>query len=692
MVTRTRPRQQRTAKAPSGSRPPGSGTKRGSTKKGPRSQASRNKQTRSRANEQGRKRRIRLWSALRGLLVVAIWALVAMLGVVAWFAYDLPDVDEVAGLTRRPSVTVEAADGTMLASFGALYGPAVPVDDLPAYLPAAVMAVEDRRFYDHWGIDPLGILRAAFVNLRAGHVVQGGSTITQQVAKNLFLTHERSYKRKIQEVLLALWLEARFTKDQILTLYLNRVYLGAGTYGVEAAAQRYFDRSAREVTLYQAAMLAGLLKAPSRYNPVADPEAARRRTAVVLRAMADAGVLTSAQAEEVAAAGGKAVAGVRRGGVGRHFADWIMERVDEYVGRTDQDVVVHTTLDYRLQAAAERAVAEMLRTEGPSKGVTEAAVVVLDPEGAVRAMVGGRDYGRSQFNRAVQAHRQPGSAFKPFVYLAALEAGMEPDDTVTDAPVRVEGWSPTNFDGTFRGAVTLREAAARSLNTVAVSLQERVGRDAVMAVAERLGVPAGMQPTPSLALGTEEVALLPLTAAYAPFANGGKGVLPHGIVTITGRDGRVLYSRTGEGLGQVVKPGDVAAMNDLLGAVIAWGTGKAAALDRPAAGKTGTSQDHRDAWFIGYTADFVAGVWMGNDDDRPTKGVTGGGMPARLWTRVMQEAHEGLPPRPLPSVRGESGLTRFLRNLFGGRDGRPPVQRESPNGGFPVDWGKPGNN
>ncbi|MGC2857351.1 transglycosylase domain-containing protein [Novispirillum sp. DQ9] len=605
---------------------------------------------------------------MRWALVLAVWGVVAGIGVVAYFAYDLPNLDDVAGMTRRPSVTVLAADGTPVAAFGQLYGDVIPVEEMPAYLPGAVMAVEDRRFHDHWGVDPLGIARAAVTNLVRGRVVQGGSTITQQTAKNLFLSNERNLKRKVQEVLLAVWLETRFTKNQILTLYLNRVYLGAGTYGVEAAAQRYFGRSAREVSVYQAAMLAGLLKAPSRYNPLADAAAAEARTAVVLRAMIDAGMLTEEQAASARSSSGQAVAGVRRAGVGRHFADWVMETVEDYVS-LDRDVVVRTTLDMRLQTAAESVLAATLREAGPKAGASEGAVVVLAPDGAVRAMAGGRDYAASQYNRAVQAQRQPGSAFKPIVFLAALEAGIRPDDRVLDAPITIGNWSPTNFDGTFRGEVTFREVAARSLNTPTVRLQERVGRSKVIAAARRVGLEGDLPATASLALGTEEMSLLPLTAAYAPFGNGGTLALPHGIVEISDREGTVLYRRAGSGGGRVIEPHIAGAMNDLLGAVTAWGTGKAAALDRPAAGKTGTSQSNRDAWFIGYTADMVAGVWVGNDDDTPMKGVTGGGLPARIWKQVMTEAHRGLPPRPLPTARDEdTGLSRLFREIFGSGD------------------------
>ncbi len=625
--------------------------------------AAKAKNSRSRAPRQERKGGGLAWRLTRWALTAVVWMVIALILTLGYFAYDLPEVDSIEVATRRPSILVEAADGTRIGSFGALYGEVVQVQDLPPYLPGAVLAVEDRRFHDHMGIDVLGLARAMWVNLRARRLVQGGSTITQQAAKNLFLSHERTVKRKVQELLLALWLEAKFSKAQILTLYLNRVYLGAGTYGVEAAAQRYFGRSAREVTPYQAAVLAGLLKAPSRYNPAASPQAARDRAAVVLGSMVEAGVLTAAQAQ--AARQGGDGAAMARARPGRHFADWVMERADEYVGAVDSDIVIRTTLDPALQAAAEAALRDVLTAEGGKAEAGDGAIVVLDGSGAIRAMVGGRDYAASQFNRATQALRQPGSAFKPFIYLTAVESGMRPDDTVVDAPITVDGWSPDNFDHRTRGPVTLAEAVADSLNTVAVRISEQVGRAKVLATARRLGLDIPAAAPPSVALGTSETALLPLTGAYAPFANGGFGVIPHGIEDIRARDGRTLYRRQGGGPGRVIDEESLYYLNRLLAGVIDHGTGKAAAIARPAAGKTGTSADFRDAWFIGYTADYVAGVWIGNDDNRPTRRVTGGGLPARVWAKVMTAAHRGLPARPLPGKAPKDPFTRLLRDVLG---------------------------
>jgi len=583
--------------------------------------------------------------ALRWSLILGIWVAVALTGVGVWYGYDLPTVIRLEPPTRRASISVVAADGAVLATYGDLYGGPVRVADVSPRLVQAIVATEDRRFYDHAGFDPIGILRAAWVNWRAGSVRQGASTITQQVAKNVFLTPERTFRRKLQEVMIAVWLEARFSKEQILTLYLNRVYMGAGTYGVAAASQRYFGKPAKTLDLAEAAVIAGLPKAPSRLSPLSNPDGAWERAKVVLVAMAETGFVSEAAAANalrpsfVAPAGGATV---------RYFTDWVVERAADYVGAGNRDLVVVTTIDAKLQRVAEEALTTRLDQEGGKVNAGQGAVVALSPDGAVRAMVGGRDYQESQFNRAAQGNRQPGSAFKLFVFLAGLEAGIAPSDVFDDAPVSVGRWQPGNFDGRYRGAITLREAAVQSINTVAVRVSERVGRERVIAAARRLGISTKIPPYPSLALGTAEVSLVELTAAYGALPAGGRSLMPHGIVEIRDTQGRVLYRRQGSGGGQAIAPGVVAALNDMLGGVIAAGTGRAAAIGRPAAGKTGTTQDYRDAWFVGYTADLVAGVWVGNDDNAPMKGVTGGQLPARIWRDFMAVALAGTPPKALP--------------------------------------------
>jgi penicillin-binding protein 1A len=590
-----------------------------------------------------------LWLGLgKWTLVGAIWSLFLGVLFVGWLAYDLPDVSKLDKIERRPSVTLVTADGGMLASFGDLYGEPVKLADLPSYLPQAVIATEDRRFYRHPGFDPIGILRAIYVNIREGRLVQGGSSITQQLAKNVFLTPERSIRRKGQEMLLAFWLEYRFSKDEILTLYLNRVYLGAGTYGVDAAAHKYFGKPASALTAYEAAMIAGLLKAPSHYNPFSDPEAAATRARLVVSNMVQAGYLTQTQARGIidSADIGRPV---QAGPTGRYFADWVLDQVTSYVGYSDRDLVVVTTLDTKLQRLAEAEVERLLAEQGATREAGQAALVTMEPDGAVRAMVGGRNYGISQFNRAAQAQRQPGSAFKAFAFLAGFESGLTPDSHFVDAPISVGGWRPGNYNDRYYGDVTLREAFARSLNSVAVQVTQRVGPAKVADVAHRLGITSELAATPSLALGTSEVSLLDLTAAYGVFANGGFGVWPRGIEEIRDTRGEVLYRRSGDGPGRVVPPGNVAQMVDVMSAVVQWGSGKAANPGRPAAGKTGTSQDFRDGWFIGFTAELVTGVWVGNDDGRPMSDVSGGSLPAALWGGFMSKALEGRPPAALPS-------------------------------------------
>ncbi|MDX2144329.1 MAG: PBP1A family penicillin-binding protein [Rhodospirillaceae bacterium] len=608
------------------------------------------------------------WRWVANILAVGVWAFTASLLILGWLSLDLPAIDEAA-LTRKPNIVLLDSSGQEFASFGDIYGPSVAVRDLPKHLPAAVVAVEDRRFYEHPGIDLRGLARAMVENLKAARVVQGGSTITQQVAKNLFLSPERTIGRKLREMLLAWRLEQAFTKDQILAIYLNRVYLGAGTYGVEAAAQRYFGRSAREVSVYQAAVLAGLLKAPSRYNPINDAELAAARADIVLGTMVDTGALTPAQAaaaKKNASRILKTAAANKPSQRARYFADWILPQVESFLGAVDRDLIVRTTLNSALQTAAETALTRALAGSGEALRIEQGAVLVLSPDGAVRAMVGGRDYDDSQFNRVTQALRQPGSAFKPFVYLAGLEAGYDIDDMVTDAPINISGWKPQNFSGDYKGPVTIETAVAQSINTIAVRVAQQVGPTALVNVAKRLGITAPMKPELSLALGSAEVTLLELTSAYAPFANGGAAVLPYAIVEIAEHGGQPLYRRQGTGLGQVMSEENLVRMNHLLRGVIETGTGVAAAFGYPAAGKTGTSSDFRDAWFVGYSADYVAGVWVGNDSGAFMKNVTGGGVPARIWRDVMSAAHSGTPRKDLPGLeKDDNPFVQLWRSIIG---------------------------
>ncbi|SMH54648.1 transglycosylase domain-containing protein [Azospirillum agricola] len=588
-------------------------------------------------------------------LVAAIWCGIGLGAVLAWFALDLPDISKVAQFERRASITVLAADGSEFARFGDLHGTTLGVKDLPPHLVNAVLAIEDRRFYSHFGIDPIGLMRAVYVNWRSGRATQGGSTITQQLAKNLFLTPEKSLRRKIQEAMLALWLEHRFTKDQILTAYLNRVYLGAGTFGVDAASRTYFGKPATQVDLRESAVLAALLKAPSRYAPTSNPDESAERARIVMNAMVAAGFVT---AQEVEAARNAPPSPRRKpGGDGRYFADWVTDLVSGFVGPEHGDVIVRTTLDLRMQRAAEQRLEALLATAGPAANARQAALVAMTPDGAVRALVGGRDYDSSEFNRATQALRQPGSAFKPFAYLAALEAGWSPDSLIEDAPVQIANWSPGNYDGKFRGTITLATALAHSSNTATVRLVDRIGTERVRRVASALGIGSPLTKDLSLALGTSEVSLLELVRAYAGIANRGAPVWGYAITEIKDRDGTLLYRRQGGGGGAVVDPAHAVQIARMMAGVIEFGTGKSARLDRPAAAKSGTTQEYRDAWFVGFTADLVAGVWLGNDNNEAMKKVTGGTLPAKLWRDFMLDAHAGRPPRPLPGVEGAPAWT-----------------------------------
>jgi penicillin-binding protein 1A len=562
------------------------------------------------------KRRALVW-LLRWGFIAAVWLALAAAAAVLWYCRDLPVPESALDAVRRPSLTLQDRSGRVIATFGDLVGDPLRLANFAPALPAAVVAVEDRRFYHHLGLDPVGLLRAAWVNVTAGHVVQGGSTLTQQVAKTLFLTNARTTKRKVQEVLLTLWLERHFTKQEILEIYLNRVYLGSGAWGMDAAARLYFGVSARRVTLAQAAVLAGLPRAPSRFNPRANPGAAMVRGKQVLNAMAEAGVISPEQAQ---AAGGLIAFSPAPVAPG-WFADWVAEQ-SQAVLAPDADAVVRTTLDNRDQAVAESRLAALLDGPGMAANVGQGAVVILDAaSGAVRAMVGGRNFRDSPYNRAVLARRQPGSSFKPFVWLAALETGLTPDDTVLDGPIRIGTWSPANYDRRYAGEVTLEQALAQSINTASVRLLMKAGgAKAVAATAVRLGIMDKLPNDASLALGTGEVGLLELTAAYAPFFNGGYRVAPFGLDRMPHQPERV------------VAPEQAAMMARMLGTVVSRGTGRPAFVPgRVVGGKTGTTQDFRDAWFIGCVKGLLIGVWLGNDDNTPMKGVMGGGLPARLF-------------------------------------------------------------
>jgi penicillin-binding protein 1A len=613
------------------------------------------RETRKRRRQSGKRRivsgRVIYWGA-----VLALWALIGAIGMVVWIGIHLPPIQSLEIPKRPPSVLILGANGATLATRGDTGGAEVPLRELPDYLPKAFVAIEDRRFYSHNGVDPFGILRAAVHDVLRRGSSQGGSTITQQLAKNLFLTQERTISRKLQEVVLALWLEHKYRKAQILDLYLNRVYFGSGAYGVEAAAQRYFGKSARRVTLAEAAMLAGLVQSPSRLSPSHNPDGAARRASRVLAAMAEQKMIGEDTEKRLLDHPAHAVKPAGAGSA-NYVADWVMDAVDELVGRFDEDIVVDTSIDPALQSAAERALDDALAQRGEKLGIGEGALVAMTPDGLVRALVGGKSYAESQFDRAISAKRQPGSAFKPFVYLTALEHGLTPDTVREDAPIAVKGWKPENYERQYLGEVTLTQALADSLNTVSVRLTLEFGPAAVIRTAYRLGIESILEPNASIALGTSEVSPIELAVAYAPFANGGFAVSAHVVERIRGAGGKTLYARAPQALGRVVDARYVGMMNAMLHETLVSGTARHADLPGwTAAGKTGTSQDFRDAWFIGYTSRLVTGIWLGNDDNTPTKKATGGGLPVEIWSRFMKVAHQGVAPSALPGLGSEGWM------------------------------------
>ena len=583
-------------------------------------------------------------------LVVALWGVIGTIGTAVWVGAHLPPIQSLEIPKRPPSIQIVDLGGKPLATRGDMGGAAISLKDLPRYVPQAFIAIEDRRFYSHFGIDPIGVARALAANVMRRGVSQGGSTITQQLAKNLFLTQERTMVRKVQEVGLAMWLERKFSKTEILELYLNRVYFGAGAYGIEAAAQRYFTKPAQKLNVAEAAVLAGIVRSPSRLAPSRNPNGAERRAQTVLAAMADMKFVTDDMAKVALMQPAQAVKNAGAGSV-NYVADWIMDVLNDLVGRVEQDIVVETSIDPALQAAAEKALVDELARNGDKAGVHQGAVVSMSPDGAVRALVGGRNYAESQFNRAVAAKRQPGSAFKPFVYLTAIERGLTPETVREDGALNVKGWRPENYSREYFGPVTLKQALAYSLNTVAVRLTLEFGAPAVVRTAHRIGIASKLEPNASIALGTSEVSVIELVSAFAPFANGGFAIAPHVVERVRSADGKMLYARTPQNLGRIVEPRYVSMMNTMMQETLLAGTARRAELAGwPAAGKTGTSQDFRDAWFIGYTAHLVTGVWLGNDDSSPTRKTTGGGLPVDIWSKFMRPAHQGIPVAALPGV------------------------------------------
>jgi penicillin-binding protein 1A len=590
-----------------------------------------------------------LWRTIK----LGFWATAAMACVIVYTSFSLDQKGLLQIPERDPGIRLLASDGSVLAEKGAFNGDEVIFDALPEYVPQAIMAIEDRRFREHFGLDLRGFARAMFRNITQGRMSEGGSTLTQQLAKNLFLSPERTIQRKLQEAVLAVWLENKFSKDEILQLYLNRVYFGGGggAIGIEKAARHYYAKSATELNLMEAATLAGVLKAPTTYNPSRNPEGAEKRAKLVLQAMVDEGYVTAEEVAEIE----KAPTSVEANDyipAKQYAVDWVMEQLPQLVKNYGESIVIETTIDPKIQATAEQSLRQRLTDNGKKLKVSQGAMVVLDTRGAVKAMVGGRSYKKSQYNRATKAKRQPGSTFKPFVYVQALERGYQPDSIEIDEPLRIGNWRPENHGGKYAGRVTLEQAFALSMNSVAVKLANDLGPANVVDTARRFGIQSDLGNDASIALGTSEVSLLELTSAFVPFSNGGTLIEPFVVKRISTRDGEVLYERVGSGFGKVIGNRELGMMNQMFRAVVRDGTAKNAQIGaQDVGGKTGTSQDYRDAWFIGFSPYLIGGVWLGNDDNSPTRNVTGGSLPALIWKDVMTKAHRNFEVAQLPGAR-----------------------------------------
>lgn len=574
--------------------------------------------------------RRRLSIAIKLLIVLALIGLGALVTAVYVAKAQLPGFDELKSSPNGQMIRVHAVDGTVLVSLGPSYGEWLPYDRIPRVMRDATVAVEDRRFYSHIGVDPIGVARSVKVRLDRGRWVQGGSTITQQLARNVFLSSQKKFGRKFREWILALAIERKFSKAQVLELYLNKVYYGGGSYGIDAASRKFFGHAADDLTLSEAAIIAGLVKAPSNYSPTADADAAVGRAGVVLRVMAETGAITPSQAAEADPKAVKLAPEPRQNSV-RYFTDWALPQLDLLIDETDKPLDVWTTLDLSMQRAADAAI----RGNAP-KGA-QGALVSLDRDGAVRAMVGGRDYVSSIYNRATQAQRQPGSSFKLFVYLAALEAGRKPDDSEVDEPVTIGGWSPRNDSRRNSGPVTLRTAFAYSLNTVAAKLGQQVGFATIADMARRFGITTPINTNPAMVLGTSQVRLIDMTRAFASVGNKGIAVTPFGITRVVS-EGEVIYSHEVDRNHVLVSPFVAAQMIDLLQTAVNTGTGRLAQIGRPVAGKTGTTSATKDGWFLGFSSGLTTGVWMGRDDARPVGGLHGGTAPARAFAQFMRKA------------------------------------------------------
>lgn len=604
------------------------------------------KKTRLKANKKSsvafKARKLFRWHLWRMLILLGLWLLFFAFLAVAFLAKDLPDLEEFAKHDYKPVITIIDEEGYILAKYGDIHGKTLTYSQIPTTLVDAVLAAEDHRFFNHFGLDVIGIARAYVTNMKAGRVVQGGSTITQQLAKIAYLSPERTFKRKIQEVMIALQLESKFSKEQILSMYLNRVYLGKGLYGVDAAARFYFDKQVEDLTLFESAILAGMLKAPSRYSPANSPTNSVARAKVVLERMVSENFISTAQAKQ-ATPPHIVQHGFARGMLKNpYFTDYILNEVADVLELANQDLTIKTTLDINLQSNLENSVVANMNQAAEKYGVSQAAALSIQPNGAIKAMVGGLDYAKSSYNRAVSAKRQSGSAFKYFVYAAAMENGYSPEDVFVDKPLQIfQGkglpqWSPRNFDRQYRGEMTLREAFAKSINTVAVQLSEEVGRSNVIALAKDMGIKGAMPNFASIALGVTDVSLVEMVQSFAVVPAEGHYVKPFAILEIALKDGTIIYSHPEHRYPKILPDNAVANMKSLMHSVVKDGTGRGSLVPGLYSyGKTGTTQDHKDAWFIGCTDDLVTGVWVGNDDNQPMKNLVGGSVPTHIWRDYM---------------------------------------------------------
>ena len=581
------------------------------------------------------------WKLFKWAVLVVLTLFLLLCGYIFYCYVTMPDIQKAITQTRQPSTVIMAENGNDIAKFGNVYASVIYPDKLPKNLTDAIIATEDKRFYKHFGFDVWGFSRAVLTNIFRKRYAQGASTISQQVAKNIFLTPNKTVKRKVQELLLALWLEKKLSKNQIMALYLNRVYFGSGNYGAQAAANWYFNKSVYDLNLREAAILAGMLKAPSRYNPLYNRQAASERADVVLQNMYKNKFITEAQYEKAKKMPINDGQRYRVSG-GKHFAQYVYDEVNEYIGERSADIVVMTTLDQKLQENAEKILRYKV-LNAKDKNVTEGAVVILDKSGAVKAMVGGIDYNRSQFNRAVQAKRQAGSAFKPFVYITALQIGFTPQSIIKDAPVTIGKWKPENYTKRYYGDVTLSYALAHSLNAATVNLSKELYLKDIASNAHNMGITTDISLIPAMVLGANSVKIIDMAAAYATMANGGYAVTPFAINEVETKDGRQLYVRKKTQKQKVLRDEVVHSISNMLEQVINQGTGQNARLPFFAAGKTGTSQNYRDAWFVGWTGNYVAAVWVGNDNNKPMKNVGGGSLPAEIWHDIMLSAIKNTP-------------------------------------------------